>query len=442
MPKILLIIAILANAALAQTPRAGGPLPDMSTNDLEFFNAGLQRFTEIDSVQGTEPGAPGVGLGPRFNMNSCASCHAYPAAGGSSPAINPAIEMATRYGALNKVPYFIKINGPVREARFKYKSDGTRDGGVHNTFVITGRSDAASCNIQQPDFEREVVRGNISYRIPTPLFGTGLIQEISDSTILANKNSQLREKRALGIYGHENRNGNDGTITRFGWKAQNKSLELFAAEAYNVEQGVSNQIFPNKRDETSGCVLNSLPEDHENTGANTPTAAMSDVTGFTKFMQFLAPPEPAPANDSTKHGAAVFAKVGCALCHTPSLMTANTTIAALSGKPVNLYSDLLVHHMGRGLADDIVQGLAGPDEFRTAPLWGLGQRLDYLHDGRTAHLLAAIQEHASNGKHCRRGDMYDLNGSACHSEANAVIHKFNALSAAEKIDVLNFLKSL
>jgi CxxC motif-containing protein (DUF1111 family) len=87
-----------------------------------------------------------------------------------------------------------------------------------------------------------------------------------------------------------NRNPNDGTITRFGWKAQNKSLLLFAGEAYNVEQGVTNELFPTERDETPGCVFNPTPEDSTDVNATTPTAAMSDLVGFEHFMRFLAPP--------------------------------------------------------------------------------------------------------------------------------------------------------
>jgi CxxC motif-containing protein (DUF1111 family) len=98
---------------------------------------------------------------------------------------------------------------------------------------------------------------------------------------------------------------------------------------------------------------------------------------------------------------------------------------ALSGRTANLFSDLLVHHMGQGLADGITQGSAGPDEFRTAPLWGLGERVFFLHDGRTSNLLAAIQAHASSG-----------------SEANTVVQRFNSLSSAQQQDLLNFLRSL
>src|SRR5947209_5957965 len=99
-------------------------------------------------------------------------------------------------------------------------------------------------------------------------------------------------KNHLGIGGHENRSGNDGTITRFGWKAQNKSLEIFGAEAYNAEQGVTNALFPTERDETPGCLFNATPEDHANLDATSTTEGMSDTTGFGVFMRLLAPPMP------------------------------------------------------------------------------------------------------------------------------------------------------
>ena len=121
----------------------------------------------------------------------------------------------------------------------------------------------------------------------------------------------------------------------------------------------------------------------------------------------------------------LFGTVGCAQCHTPSFTTGNASVAALRNKTVRLFSDLLVHNMGTGLADGVSQGQAGPQEFRSAPLWGLGQRLFFLHDGRTSDLLAAIQAHRSAG-----------------SEANGVIVKFNGLSEGQKQDLLNFLRSL
>jgi len=125
--------------------------------------------------------------------------------------------------------------------------------------------------------------------------------------------------------------------------------------------------------------------------------------------------------------------VGCALCHTPVLTTgtaiasgsSTSPSAALSNKQAHLFSDLLVHHMGTGLADGITQGAAGPDEFRSAPLWGVGQRVFFLHDGRTRNIIQAVLDHASSG-----------------SEANQVIANFEHLSAADQQDLINFLRSL
>jgi CxxC motif-containing protein (DUF1111 family) len=358
------------------------------------------------------------------------------------------IRIATLDGARNVVPWFITQNGPIREARFKRNPNGTNDGGVQNLFVVTGRKDAAGCNIAQPRFlpAGDPLTGkggnpNIVFRIPTPVFGAGLIEAVPDSAILANMKAEARLKRPLGIFGHPNahlsgnanRSANDGTITRFGWKAQNKSLLLFSSEAYNVEMGVTSQLFPQERDETPGCVFNATPEDAVNFTPKPNTAAISDIEAFANFMRMLAPPTPAPETPSTANGRAVFVKVGCAFCHTPSLTTgkaiasgaSTSPSAALSNRPVNLFSDLLVHNMGTGLADGIMQGGAGPDEFRTAPLWGVGQRVFFLHDGRTTSLVEAIKAHKSRG-----------------SEANKIVERFNKLSTKQQQDLINFLRSL
>jgi CxxC motif-containing protein (DUF1111 family) len=430
---------------------AGGSLPGLATDETAFFNDGLARFAEIEVVTGGDNN----GLGPRFNSNQCLSCHSQPAAGGSSPPRNPVIGIATLDGAKNVVPWFITPNGPIREARFKRNPDGTNDGEVHDNFVITGRSDAVGCNIAQFNFlpagnplSGQGGNPNIIFRIPTPLFGAGLVEAIPDSEILANMKANASAKAGLGIAGHPNAHlsgnanisANDGTITRFGWKAQNKSLLLFAGEAYNVEMGITNQLFPQERDETPGCLFNATPEDTSNftpapppPGSNPNTAVLSDIEAFADFMRMLAPPTSAPDTPSIANGRAVFTKVGCVHCHTPSFTTGkmiasgSSTVpsAALSNQPVNLFSDILVHHMGKGLADGITQGSAGPDEFRTAPLWGVGQRVFFLHDGRTSNLLQAIEAHRSPG-----------------SEANRVIEGFNRLTVSDRQDALNFLRSL
>src|SRR6266516_4496016 len=428
---------------------AGTPLKGLTADETAFFQDGQARFADVEVVtKGSNNG-----LGPRFNSNQCLSCHSQPDAGGSSPAQNPLIAVATLNGAKNTVPWFITQNGPVREARFKLSANGASDGSVHDLFVITGRTDAPGCNIAQFDFlpagnplTGQGGNANIIFRIPTPLFGTGLIEAIPDSAILANLQANATLKASLGISGHPNailsgnvnRSANDGTITRFGWKAQNKSLLLFAAEAYNVEMGITSELFPQERDETPSCIFTATPNNVLNfttpaTSATSNPAVISDIEGFANFMRMLAPPTPAPDTPTIANGRATFIKIGCAHCHTPSLTTgkmiasgsATVPSAALSNQTVHLFSDLLVHHMGKGLADGITQGAAGPDEFRTAPLWGVGQRIFFLHDGRTSNLVEAIRAHKSRG-----------------SEANRVIHQFNKVSTEEQQGIIDFLRAL
>jgi len=412
---------------------AGGHLEGLTEREIAFFEAGRDEFAEAEEV--------GEGLGPRFNLDSCRACHRQPEIGGTSRLPNPQAEVPQEFPG-NVLPSFITADGPTREARFKYRPDGTRDGGVHNLFVVTGHTDAGGCNIKQDDFERELSRSNVIFRIPTPVFGAGLIEQIPDSMIFANRDANAIEKRSLGIRGrpnrvsgHPNNNGNDGTIARFGWKAQNKSLLLFSGEAYNVEMGITNELFQTERDETSRCQFGHVPNDVTGTEIQ-PTTISNAIEGFAFFMRFLAPPKPSldvPGATplSIARGRVLFDKVGCALCHTPMLKTGNSTVGALRDKDVKLFSDLLIHNMGPGLADDIIQGAAGPDEFRTSPLWGLGQRIFFLHDGRTSDLLEAIQGHASQG-----------DGRYPASEANQVIAQFYRLPEPDKQNILNFLRGL
>ena len=429
---------VAGTVAFAQTdpgPRpgpasAGRAYPNLTVSELNYYTEGASRFGITDSVSGRQPGAPDAGLGPRFNLNSCAGCHAHPSVGGSSPSVNPQIAVATLYGAKNSIPAFIQQSGPVRVVRFKTNPNGTPDGGVHDLFTVSGRVYAAGCSITQPDFATAVAQNNTSFRIPTPLFGAGLIEAISDSTILANLGLNGPQKAQLGIHGRVNTNANDGTITRFGWKAQNKSLLLFAGEAYNVEQGVTNEIFPTERDETPGCVFNSTPEDRMDVTASTLLSGMSDIVAFEEFMRFLAPPAATPPppgaqGQSVQNGSQVFAQIGCAMCHTPTLGTGMAASPALSNQQVHLYSDLAIHTMGQGLNDGITQGQAQGGDWRTAPLWGLGQRLFFLHDGRATDLVQAITDHASQG-----------------SEATAVVSNYKALPQQFQQDLLNFLRSL
>jgi CxxC motif-containing protein (DUF1111 family) len=434
---------------------AGGPIAGLGPDELAAFSAGMASFNQVDSVSGAIEGEDGEGLGPTFNAAGCAECHAAPSVGGTSPAINPQVTTAKRDGATNSIPSFITASGPVREVRFIAVSNANNaalDGGVTGLFTIKGRSDAPGCNLNQPDFATPLSQNRLSFRIPTPVFGLGLVENTPDATLQANLAANASTKSALGISGHLNTSGNDGTVTKFGWKAQNKSLLIFAGEAYNVEQGVSNEVFTNERSAVSGCVFNPTPEDGVSTGQG--EDPVTDVVGFANFMRFSAPPTPAAPTTSTTSGSAAFDSVGCVQCHTRNLTTANSPFGGMASVTYHPFSDFAVHHLGSTLADGVNQGGAGPGDFRTAPLWGLGQRIFFMHDGRTKDLFQAIQAHTSPGNTCvtiQNYQQFNANGiwyqpfvqsQICASEANTVVNNFNALSATKQQDVLNFLRSL
>jgi hypothetical protein len=478
---------------------AGTPLSGLTPIEMSMFQEGLQRAIQLEAVcddcsdltlgSPIEPGQANLvtktnssGLGTRFNGDQCTACHNQPALGGSGGFMvpnpqdppgqfrkpeNPMFDLIPhRKGATNHVPSFIEQFGPIREVRFAKKADGTPDGGVHQLFTIVGRSDVfpngqtntcTAAALPPTDFETQFQNGNLRFRIPLQMFGLGIIDGIQDREILGRHDATAAIRKELGILGIPNRSANDGTITRFGWKAQNKSIAMFAGEAYNVEMGVTNDVFPQAVDESPLCTADKSepnditrfdPTDVRNQSFFNPLHELPDWLMFAIFMRFLDAPQPAPLSTSAQRGQQLFGSgpespgIGCVACHTATLVTPpRSETQALENLTVHPFSDLLIHHMGKGLADDITQGAATGDMFRTTPLWGVGQRLFFLHDGRTSDLLQAIEAHQSPGSDCDDGDSP---GSPCFgpSEANEVIQRFHRLSVKDKQAILDFLRSL
>ena len=484
---------------------SGNVLPHVliGSNAFNFWEAGLAKFGDLVSVQGTPATEPLPGLGPRLNGNSCFMCHSQPAIGGTSPGCvgatsasqtctplflpggNPQIALAHHRGASNIVPQIVasRPNGPVVEARFPRAIDvnnnptNVLDGSVKALYTIKGRDDApVPCDINQPPLDTELANNNLIMRIPTPTFGVGFVETTPDATLVANLNSATAASASAGlaVKGRFNTSGNDQSITRFGWKAQNPSLLIFSGEASNVELGVTNEMFPFERD-PGDCEPNPTPEDFT-TATNQTLPGASVVAQVSNaeaesFFMFLntAPalcdfssgvvggnPQCLPLGTSAINGMSLFSTVHCDACHTPTLQTGPSTFSDLNNAPFHPFSDFALHHMGANLTDGVNQGQAGPDEFRTAPLWGAGQRLFFLHDGRTSDIVQAIQQHMTAGSQCTTiqsaAETFILNGTTvtipsqtsnfCGSEANQAVAAFNALSSCNQLDLIHFLRSL
>ncbi len=465
--------------------RLPNPIPGLNDNEGKLFTESVLRVSELEGSCDTcstqpqnvppsdpdpqNPDSPNIqnglvnsaGMSPIFNADQCFICHFQPVVGGSSPVPNPAIRIANRLGGTNFIPDFEKPDGPIKEAHFKFTPQGQRDGGVHSLFTLQGRSDTPQCTLKQPDFAAEEQKQNLTLRIPLQIVGLGLIESVQDNAILANMNANQAVKQEFGIHGHPNRVPNNGTISRFGWKAQNGSINIFAGEAYNVEMGITNDLFPIARNEDDNCNIAYEPFDVPRTDPglfDNPLKIMPAWLMFTVFMRFVDAPRPVAFTASAQRGQQLFTSTGCALCHNPQFKTRgiqnadiNTPnqeigphVVALRNQEVNLYSDLLLHHMGATLADNIIQGQAGPDEFRTTPLWGIGQRLFFLHDGRTNNLVTAIEDHfsaaGSDGGDNPFKDAQSRSYGA--SEANVVVQRFNGLNEHDKQSILDFLRSL
>jgi CxxC motif-containing protein (DUF1111 family) len=339
------------------------PLPGLTPAQLVDFNAGLDEFEEVDTIE--------EGLGPVFNGKSCAECHAVPSTGGSEPNVGVARE--TRVSRIFK-GRFDPLDGSVSV---------DRGGQLLQQRAIAVEGCTAKGEVVPPEATL------VSSRNSTPLFGAGLIEAIPERTILGNQGNGGRPNYVS--------NPDTGTtgLGRFGWKAQVATVHQFAGDAYLNELGITNPSFPHENRPQGqpiqpGCDTVLDPEDD---GEN--------VTAFTDFMRFLAPVPRGPITLQVQRGEKVFSEIGCASCHVPKMMTGRNSVAALSNKPVNLFSDLLLHDIGTG--DGIEQGLATGNDFRTAPLWGLSRRGRFMHDASSNKIEDAIQRHRVESQNARDG---------------------------------------
>lgn len=375
--------------AIQIPPPPGAPLPGLTPAQIGLFNAGRDQFVQVET--------PATGLGPVFNGRSCLECHREPAPGGAGNDL--LLTRVTRFGGTVAGIY----------------SDLAQYGGA-----VVQRRSLRELDPSHP-VNPEVVPPQamfVSQRITTPLFGDGLMEAIPDATILAL--ADPNDTNHDGISGRANMIFNPETnrieVGKFGWKSQVSTLHFFAGDAYLNEMGITSPSFrhenpPQGRRMPIGA--DNVPDPEDENGA--------DTTALTNFMKLLAPPAPRPLPPGHT-GSQVFANLQCGSCHTPLLRSGESDIASIANKDVRLYSDLLLHDMGPGLADGIVQGSATGSEFRTAPLWGLGLRRFFLHDGRANNIDQAIRLHGG--------------------EASAIVQQYLSLSQQQRNLLLEFLGSL
>ncbi|MGH7645107.1 MAG: di-heme oxidoredictase family protein [Gemmatimonadales bacterium] len=367
----------------------GRPLLFLTVEQRRLFEQGRGVFQTVFT--------PGTGLGPLFNADGCAACHESPVIGGGG-------ETEEEEGG---------VPGEDIEVHATAFAGGACDdlsgqGGPVFQKRVTPALETLGIGPEQPPATATA----IANRTTPDLFGFGLLDAVSDATILARADPFDRNRN--GISGRPNRTA-DGRVGRFGRKAQVPRLSAFNAEAFVMEMGITNPGLP--VEQTPGGA--GLPAGVDPLAE--PEIGQGALDAANAFVQFLAPPTPQRLDVGGAVGRGIFVRVGCAGCHVPALRTGRHGVRALSNRIVYAYTDLLLHDMGPELAD-ICLAQAEPSEFRTEPLMGLRFVTAFLHDGRAETIEEAIGLHGGEAAAARNG--------------------FAALSPLHRAALLRFLRSL
>ncbi len=364
------------------------PLEGLDNGELGDFQEGDTQFHREFTIR--------EGLGPIFNNISCASCHS-----------------------------------------------GDGRGRPENILVRFSRGTDLAEDVGGPQIQDQAIPGatpeqlpggvEVSLRMPPGVFGSGLVEAITDSTILVNADPS--DSDADGISGRPNwvtpaayvpatepGGGAGPRVGRFGRKAQVSALLQQAVEAYHQDMGLTSPYRPTEN-------VNPLAPGGPNPDrVDDPEVDAGEVQAALQYMRMLAPPTPGEWTDRRRRGQTLFASARCAACHVPTLRTGAHEIDAVAYRDANLYSDLLLHDLGDALADGRPDGSADGREWRTAPLWGtriarefLNGQLFLIHDGRAHTVADAIQLHAG--------------------EATAARDAFLAMSAEDRAALIDFVES-
>jgi CxxC motif-containing protein (DUF1111 family) len=439
----LFLIACSTNPRVISAPSAAHPklAPHVSEAPTGFDNKSNavvdDQTHQSDQAKLEEFATISDGLGPLFNAQSCRECHQSPVTGG----VSQVTELRVGHKGLD---------GKFRnsEIPINHGSEIIKGRSLVNQRAICPNGAFPAVEIQERAPDSETIR---TIRTSLSTLGDGFVEAVDDSTLVDISNRQCRQDHGK-ICGLTLRvpileSPGETRVGRFGWKSQHASLLSFTGDAYLNEIGITNRLFP---DEVTD-LCNTVAEPNDKAGAG----GLADIDRFARFIRASK----APARDAqqagtsaAKAGEPLFAKIGCDICHVPTLTTAAPGTAinggkftipeALGSKTFHPYSDYLLHDIGTG--DGIVMAMeehygkrmyetqwkglsleafhATDNRMRTAPLWGVRMRSSLMHDGGSLTFREAILRH--------RG------------EATTVTGRFEKLSGTDQEAIIEFLKSL
>ena len=409
------------------------PAPNLSTAALAKH---LEGDVEFEAVFVTAPAVVNPGLGPIYNNISCINCHSRDGRG-RPPGVDeglvsllfrlslPKAEDSVAGKPPTPVPGFgTQLNNraiveanPEGTVKIEYTeqtlttADGTRVHLRHPNYTLTETYQPLPENVE------------VSPRVAPAVFGLGLLEAIPENAILAYADEA--DIDGDGISGKPNYVwdvvAQRYTLGRFGWKANQPTLLQQVAAAYNDDMGITTSLF---------FVENSAGQSQLTEHGVTPEVSDEILEVVTFYVQTLAVPARRNVDDpQVKQGEQLFAEAQCASCHVPTLRTGVLTgVPSVSNQTIHPYTDLLLHDMGPGLADNRPDFHASGSEWRTPPLWGIGLvkrvngHTNFLHDGRARDLVEAILWHGG--------------------EAEASRQAVEQMSKAERDALIAFLESL
>ncbi|MEZ9058004.1 di-heme oxidoredictase family protein [Vibrio pelagius] len=385
------------------------------------------------------------GLGPLFNTNGCQNCH-----------IKDGRGHAPEKGDENAVSMLVRLSIPAETAEQKtaFIRDGVIPeptyGGQLQDFAIQGVQPEGKVNISYADVPVTFADGSVvtlrkptltitdlafgemhpkaqfSARVAPPMIGLGLLESIPEETILGFAKQQKLENN--GVSGKANQvldvRTNEMSLGRFGWKAGQPNLMQQNAAAFNGDLGLTSNLFPNENCTSAQSTCTDFPDGGK-------PEVSDNILDFVEFYsQHLAVPIRRNVDDpQVIKGQVLFAQSGCQSCHQTNIRTMEREgLPALSKQLISPYTDMLLHDMGEGLADNRPEYLANGREWRTTPLWGLGYTQEVnghtflLHDGRARNVMEAVLWHGGEAEQAKQ-NVLKLN----KSEREALIAFLNSL---------------